>query len=98
MRDLAVERLSPEELEQLDRARLLQAHFDIFSEVAALGRLIREQRLVVTECKKAVRKDKSDVDAACRLLDAQALFDNIKDRIRTLKELKSSIQTALRTP
>ena len=98
MRDLAVERLSTEELEALDLARLRQAHFDVFAEMAALGRLVREQRLVVTDCKKAVRRDKNDVEAACKLLDAQALFDNIRDRIRTLKELKTSIQTALKLP
>jgi hypothetical protein len=97
MRDLPIERLTPEELHALDTAANVAALYDIAAELTALGRLARETRLHVTACKKDVRRNRTDTEAGCRLLDAQATFDNIRDRVRSLKDLKQTLQTILRS-
>lgn len=95
--ELPVERLSADELQSMDAAMTVAALYEIAAELNALGRLGRDMRLHVTECRKEARRDKADVEKGNRVLDAQAQFDNAKDRAKTLRELKSTLQTILRS-
>jgi len=97
MTELVVERLSPAELHAMDMAQTVSALYDIAAELTALGRLARESRLHVVECRKSVRRNKGDIEAECRVLDAQAHLDNIRDRVKSLKDLRSILQTVLRS-
>jgi len=99
---LAVERLSADELNALAAHEQAHALNEIMAEMARVGneaikarnRLARaRQSLVLADREDPASKDlrKSEVIAA------QAVLDNLRERSRTLRELKSILQTLLRS-
>lgn len=97
MTELSVERYSPAELHAMDMAQTVDALYEIAAELTALGRLARESRLYVVDCRKTSKRNRGDVEAECKVLDAQAQLENIRDRVRSLKDLRSILQTILRS-
>lgn len=99
MDSLPYERLSPAERKQLQIWELAQHLQDVGDEIIALGRLSIDARNLLNDCKKRKRRatdEREKVEADCALIDAQGSLDNIKDRAKTLRELKSVLQTTVR--
>lgn len=100
-RVLAVERLSPEDLQALDAVRLVAALHEVMSEAASLGRHALGARTKLGAARKAlILADKRDAgayaEARCDVIDAQTLFDVIRDRAKTLREVRSMLQSVLK--
>ena len=81
----------------MDVAQTVSALYEIASELTALGRLARESRLHLVERRKTAKRNRGDVEAECKVLDAQAHLENVRDRVKSLKDLRSILQTILRS-
>lgn len=96
-KELPIERLSQDELHQLELIDLNNALRDVAAEIMALGKLAILSRHHLADCKKDVLRDPS-VENKCKLEDAKAHSDAVKLRSSTVKLLQSNLQTLMRNP
>ena len=97
---LSVERLSREEMHALDAAQIVASLWEIIEETAFVGKHMRPAIISLRDARKAlILADKRDPDAyaqaKCGVEDAKAMMDVIKDRAKTLREIKMAIQSVL---
>ena len=97
---LSVERLSREEMQSLDVARIVALLWEIIEEIAFVGKHARPAIINHGEARKAlIRADKRDKDAyaeaRCDVEDAKVLLDVINDRAKTMREIKMIVQSVL---
>lgn len=97
-RQIAIDKLTAEELAALDLAGQAIALNEILAEGAICGRELRKARLGHAEAKKAVllASVESKDHAKAAAIDAQLLVQFLLDRARVLRESKSILQTLLR--
>lgn len=99
MQRIAVESMSAVEIQQLDLARLGDALAELMVTIAECGREAISARLGLASLRASDARGTSGIDSgesAAQHEEARALCDTIALRARSLRELKSTLQTLIR--
>jgi hypothetical protein len=94
--DLQIERLSAEEIAALDGQMQIVLLAEIAAELSAIGKASKMARFIRTDAKKSLNRNPKDIDSKDTLLDAELVLLDLADRAKTLRDLKSIMQTILR--
>ena len=96
MQMLPIEESSREELHAMALAEQVYALNDVLFAIADLGRALISARTQVAQTRADAIRSKSDDDRAAVQI-AQGIFDTLKIRAGTLRELRSILQTLIRS-
>jgi len=95
----SIEALTPKELQALSAWEQASALNELIAELSEVGREAISARIQLTKAKNAVLRAGSReaaIEAKCAVNEAQTVLDTYKDRARTIRDLKSIVQTLIR--
>jgi len=95
----SIEALTPKELQALSGYEMASALNELIAEMSEIGREAISARIQLAKAKKAVLRAGSReaaIEAKADAIDAQAVLDTYRDRARTLRDLRSILQTLIR--
>ena len=94
--NLPIEDMSAEELAALGAYEQGRALNEIAHGLIALGREVRAQNTRYAHQRAASTRDPNNLDAKATAIVGKSVLDNLRDRAKTLRDVKSILQSLLR--